>query len=191
MRLWHGVMVIVSALCLGACDIGGDPYGRNDDVGYPGITVSSYEGTWFMNGGACGKSVVMVYDTGFNFMSLPSAVLLKNLLPEESVGDVEDLGYMVPYDDAGYTGQALYYSVNAERWDIKADINGRRRTVRVLFEPYASGGLGSVATYSKLSGVYKIVLQVRGFEIYDPMSGDMTGSGGASAELSFVTMRKV
>lgn len=192
MGIMRYILPLVAAMVMVSC-VGDDRTVNIDDPfidngGLKGI----YLGVWSIEGQPDIPSELTVYDTGFSFKTLPVEAVLRAVLPGHDIGRAAGVGYMVPYDETGYSAQAMYYSVHPEQWVTGADIDGKPRTVVMHFvsreDDYA---FKSVATYSMLSGVYKIVLHMRGIEIYDGQDDERPQTVDRDLKLTFVTLRKI
>lgn len=192
MRFLRYILPVMAAFVLFSCtENDRSLYMENDFIDNGGLK-GSYQGVWSIDGQENIPSEVTVYDTGFSFKVLPVEAVLKAMLPGHDIKPSEEVGYMVPYDETGYTEQAMYYSVHPEQWTLKARIDGVERTVVIHFVSHDDDyAYNSIATYSKLSGVYKIVLHMRGIEIYGDNVEEGTYEQDRNMKLTFVTKKKI
>lgn len=181
---------VFTVLSVCSCDKDDNNVYIENDVIDNGGLKGSYEGQWSVEGQQSQESEVTVYDTGFSFKTLPVKTVLETLLPGHDVDVDENVGYMVPYEMTGYSEQASYYAVRPQLWTVSASVDGKKYNAVFHFMGYEDGYIyGSVATYSRLSGVYKIVLRLRGIELYD---GDVRSYAvDKMLKLTYVTMKRI
>ena len=182
--------VVFTVLSVCSCDKGDNyVYIENDIINNGGLK-GSYEGQWSVDGQQGQVSEVTVYDTGFSFRTLPVKAVLETLLPDHDVRVEKNVGYMVPYEMTGYSEKASYYAVRPQQWTVSVSVDGKEYDAVFHFMGYEDGYIyGSVATYSRLSGVYKIVLRLRGIELYD---GDVRAYAvDKMLKLTYVTRKRI
>lgn len=182
--------VVFTVLSVCSCDKDDNNFYIENDLIDNGGLKGSYEGQWSVDGQPSQMSEVTVYDTGFSFRTLPVKTVLETLLPDHEVSVDENVGYMVPYEMTGYSAQASYYAVRPLQWTVSVSVDGKEYKAVFHFMGYEDGYIyGSVATYSRLSGVYKIVLRLRGIELYD---GDVRAYAVEKMlKLTYVTKKRI
>ena len=153
--------------------------------------VAQYEGEWKIGNLNAGKAMMDVYTTGFGLVTIPYEAILRMAMPHRSVECGEDGGYVVPYDNIGYSQHALYMRLGASQWQTVATVDGKRYVVTICMEQQL-GATGACpnATYSKVSGVYSLAFPLRKVEL-----GDDNGTAGETVDtdlqVTFTTVTKL
>ena len=151
---------------------------------------SVYDGEWKVDGSDAGEGGMAVYASGFALSSVPYGAMLRAALPGRTVECAAGGGYMVPYDNIGYSQQAVYMRLGASRWVVAAVVDGTPRTAVILLdEPLGLGGNGASATFSRVSGVYSLTFPLREVSLL-AADGTTVESVTARLQATFTTTRK-
>lgn len=100
---------------------------ENEWLGDPNATtlVARYEGEWKVGNHYAGNGEVGVYSTGFDLSTVPYAAILRMAMPHRNVECDDDKGYVVPYNNIGYSQHAVYMKLGASQWLTKATVDGK------------------------------------------------------------------
>lgn len=184
----HTLLLAVLTLLLAACGTDGMADLPSADAGSAPSAV--YDGEWKVEGADAGAGEMAVYTSGFAFSTVPYGAILRAALPGRSVECREDGGYMVPYDNIGYSQQAVYMRLGASQWVVTAVVDGTPLTALLLLdEPLGQGGSGASATFSRVSGVYSMAFPLREVSLLDS-GGTAVETAAARLHITFATIRK-
>jgi len=191
MRYIQCIACMVFCALLVACSVGDEESGMQNDENLAANGEMVYEGVWCIDGSVCSTSTMTLNDTYFVLGTMPCGDLLRHIMPDNDVKGVTDDDYSASWDMVGYTEQALYYNIGKPSLVISATIDGVKCEVNVLIGQYNGFYVGASATYSKLSNVYKVAFPVSGCEVYDAVSEQLLWTSDKTAELSFVTTKRL
>ena len=172
----------------------GDEVGDNDRVSYDTSgtsAVAQYEGEWKIGNLNAGKARMEVYTTGFGLVTIPYASILRMARPHRNVECDTDGGYVVPYDNIGYSQHAIYMRLGATHWQTVATVDGKHYAVTISMEqPLGTAGAYPTATYSKVSGVYSLAFPLQKIELGDG-SGTPCETVDTDLTVTFTTITKL
>ena len=164
----------------------------NGGLGDPNATtlVARYEGEWKVGNHYAGKGEVGVYSTGFDLSTIPYAAILRMAMPHRNVECDDDNGYVVPYNNIGYSQHAVYMKLGASQWLTKATVDGKTYSA-ILYMAQPSGQQTAYpnATFSKVSGVYSMVFPLLKVELLDS-KGEQCETVDANLQITFTTTTK-
>lgn len=183
------LMLMVVVAMLASCSLGDDENDVQHEPQTDAASVQSYDGTWSIDGKTCGSGTMLLDSANFVLTPMPCQAILNAVMPDSDVSDVGEADYVSAYDITGYSEQALYFGIRKPSVSVGATIDGTRRDVNLLVGWYGAFFVGASATYSRLSGVYKVTLPVSGYEVYEKNSDTLVATGDASVELTFVTKK--
>ena len=165
---------------------------ENEWFGAPNATtlVARYEGEWKVGNHYAGKGEVGVYSTGFDLSTVPYAAILRMAMPHRNVECDADKGYVVPYNNIGYSQHAVYMKLGASQWLTKATVDGKTYSA-ILYMAQPSGQQTAYpnATFSKVSGVYSMVFPLLKVELLGS-KGELCETVDADLQITFTTTTK-
>ncbi len=181
-------LTVVLAVLLTACS-SSENNGPMSDVDGTAV-VASYEGHWQVGTHNAGDGDMTVYTTGFSFDAVPMGAMLRMIMPHRKVENVAKVGYVVPFENIGYSQHAVYMRLSASSWEAEATIDGTKyRTVVCMVTPAVHPSVSPSATYSKISGVYNMAFPLHKVELYDT-DGHLQETVDTNLQVAFVTTSK-
>lgn len=190
MKQFRCLFIMLAALFI-SCDYPSDDQSNlvyNDE--YTGSSKLVYNGVWSIDEEDINEGIFSMDSTLFTLRLMPSEQLLKRLMPERKVENVGYADIFVIYELVGESEQALYFNIGQSAIPVHAVIDGEERIVDFAIGRYNGFSVGATATYSKLSGVYKFVFPITGYDIYDAERETLIETAEKAAELTFVTTKK-
>lgn len=191
MKQFKYLFIMLTGL-FAACDYPGDD--QSNLVYYDDYMDSSkfeYNGTWSIDEEEINDGQMFMDSTFFTLRLMPCEDLLTRMMPERKVENVGYADVFVIYDLATQSEQALYFNIRQSAIPVRAVIDGEERIVDIAIGRYHGLSTGATATYSKLSGVYKFVFPITGYDIYDTERETLLETADKTVELTFTTAKRV
>ena len=87
----------------------------------------------------CGdQGAAQAPEEGFDLSTVPYAAILRMAMPHRNVECDADKGYVVPYNNIGYSQHAVYMKLGASQWLTKATVDGKYYSA-ILYMAQPSG----------------------------------------------------
>lgn len=179
-----------AALWLAAgCGISDDGGTGNASQGTPAAV--RYEGEWRTDGHSMGRGYMMAYGSDFALSDIPYAAILRTAMPRRAIECGSSAIRVVPYDNIGYSQQAVYMRLTATQWMVPAMIDGKLYTAVLcmanMTDPAAST---ASATYSKVSGVYNMSFPLKEVRLLDA-DRQLCETVPAAMQITFVSVTRI